>query len=72
MSTLGAEEIEQMSAGRDEAIYPISAAAQRVGLSARTLRIYEQEDSFSPRASRDRIRGCTASRTSSGFDASRS
>jgi len=48
MSTLGAEEIEQMSAGRDEAIYPISAAAQRVGLSARTLRIYEQEGLLLP------------------------
>ncbi len=32
----------------DEAVYPISLAAQRVGLSARTLRIYEQEGLLRP------------------------
>ncbi len=37
-----------MSVGRDDAVYPISAAAQRVGLSARTLRIYEQEGLILP------------------------
>ena len=33
---------------RGDAIYPISAAAQRTGLSAHTLRIYEQEGLIRP------------------------
>lgn len=37
-----------MERDRGDAIYPISAASQRVGLSARTLRIYEQEGLIRP------------------------
>lgn len=37
-----------MERDRGSAIYQISAAAQRVGLSARTLRIYEQEGLLRP------------------------
>jgi len=37
-----------MESERSEALYAIGAAAQRVGLSARTLRIYEQEGLIRP------------------------
>ena len=37
-----------MEVDRGEAVYAISAAAQRVGMSARTLRIYEQEGLMRP------------------------
>ncbi len=37
-----------METRRDAAIHPISLAAQQVGLSARTLRIYEQEGLLRP------------------------
>jgi len=37
-----------MERERGQAAYPISAAAQQVGLSARTLRIYEQEGLIRP------------------------
>ena len=37
-----------MERDRSQAVYPISSAAQQVGLSARTLRIYEQEGLIRP------------------------
>jgi DNA-binding transcriptional MerR regulator len=37
-----------MEVDRGDAVYPISAAAQKVGMSARTLRIYEQEGLIRP------------------------
>ena len=37
-----------MEADRKRAVYPIAIAAQQVGLSARTLRIYEQEGLIRP------------------------
>ena len=37
-----------MEVGRDQAVYGIAVAAQQVGLSARTLRIYEQEGLIRP------------------------
>ena len=37
-----------MERDRNQAVYPISAAAQQVGLSSRTLRIYEQEGLIRP------------------------
>ena len=37
-----------MEVSRDRAVYPIAVAAQQVGLSARTLRIYEQEGLLRP------------------------
>src|SRR5512146_2010577 len=37
-----------MDVARDRAVYPIAVAAQQVGLSARTLRIYEQEGLLRP------------------------
>ena len=37
-----------MERDRGSAVYPISTAAQQVGLSARTLRIYEQEGLLRP------------------------
>ncbi len=43
-----------MELDRDQAVYPIAVAAQQVGMSARTLRIYEQEGLLRPPASRRR------------------
>lgn len=37
-----------METDRERAVYPIAIAAQQVGLSARTLRIYEQEGLIRP------------------------
>jgi len=42
------QEAAMMERDRGEAIYAIGAAAQRVGLSARTLRIYEAEGLIRP------------------------
>jgi len=37
-----------MELSRDRAVYPIAVAAQQVGMSARTLRVYEQEGLIRP------------------------